>query len=335
MVFSVNQVRQLYVVKSVVGTAAAPATVGATAAEGAISMNQNKEKDLLWFTYKGVDGLTRSDIIPMKNILNYTVLTGADDVYKLKQKTVKLDADVNEGNPIAGEDYILRISISPYLGMSDEDVYIKYGAVHATAAMAEKPGLFYKKLAVSLFKNFSREPGKLFDFIINGKTITSVTNVNGVETLNDASGAITVDDTYADGVTIREVEQDWHLGTMPVTNVNFIVTPTTVTYNGDDVTWGTVTAADSDVTIKNGKKVADLEYFCMGERGDQYRNVGWPNVIPTKYLVDSTQSYDIMTIHYAYIGDNESPQKSEKDIVLVGSNADITKLKTQLTTLMG
>ena len=42
MVFSSNQVRQLYVVKSVVGTASVPETVGATAEIGTISMNQNK-----------------------------------------------------------------------------------------------------------------------------------------------------------------------------------------------------------------------------------------------------------------------------------------------------
>ena len=55
----------------------------------------------------------------------------------------------------------------------------------------------------------------------------------------------------------------------------------------------------------------------MGERGDQYRNMGWPNVIPTKYLVDPSKEYDVLNIHYFYQGDGISVQKSEKDIQIV------------------
>lgn len=62
----------------------------------------------------------------------------------------------------------------------------------------------------------------------------------------------------------------------------------------------------------------------MGERGDMYRNVGWPDVIPTKYLVDpeNADGYDVLEIHYAYKGGGENPQLSEKDIEVVGS-ADV------------
>jgi hypothetical protein len=61
----------------------------------------------------------------------------------------------------------------------------------------------------------------------------------------------------------------------------------------------------------------------MGERGDQYKNYGWPNVIPTKYMVDPTDKdgYDVINIHYSYVGSNESVQKSEKDIFIVVPNA--------------
>ena len=59
------------------------------------------------------------------------------------------------------------------------------------------------------------------------------------------------------------------------------------------------------------------EYFCMGERGDMYRGIGYPNNIPTTYLVDPTVKYNVIDIHYAYVGSNESVQKSEKTITLV------------------
>lgn len=55
----------------------------------------------------------------------------------------------------------------------------------------------------------------------------------------------------------------------------------------------------------------------MGERGDIYRNMGFPNVIPTTYLVDPTLEYNVVDIHYAYTGGNEEVQKSEKDITVV------------------
>ena len=66
--------------------------------------------------------------------------------------------------------------------------------------------------------------------------------------------------------------------------------------------------------------LADLEYFCMGARGDHYRMMGYPNVIKTKYLVDPDSKYDTLDIHYAFIDSNESVQKSEKDITLVCVN---------------
>lgn len=55
----------------------------------------------------------------------------------------------------------------------------------------------------------------------------------------------------------------------------------------------------------------------MGERGDMYRGIGYPNNIPTTYLVDPTVKYNVIDIHYAYVGSNESVQKSEKTITLV------------------
>lgn len=63
--------------------------------------------------------------------------------------------------------------------------------------------------------------------------------------------------------------------------------------------------------------MADLEYFGAGERGDIYRNVGFPNVINTTYLVDSAKKYNTLDLHYFYAGANEAVQKSEKDITLV------------------
>lgn len=342
--FSVNQVRQLYVVEKVQGTAkTTDGTVSESDKAGTIALKKDAEGKNLFFQYKGAANLMRSDLVNIDNILYAKAVSAKDPTQKhaFKQVTVKLDEDVNEGTPIGGQDYILRICINPYVGMSDEEPYFKYGAVHAVRNM--KPGKFYTILAASLYKNFSRELGKMLEFSINGKTVGRVkTDPDGTETLIDTTGAaITVVDTYADGVTISEVEQEWTRGIKEESFVNFEVTPTTVTYDGEEVKWGTVTVKtpDSSTTYRNNsRKIADLEYFCMGERGDQYRNIGWPNSIPTKYLVDSESEdgYNIFEIHYAYVGANEGPQRSEKDITIVcESTADLNKLIGQFKAASG
>ena len=321
--FSTNQVRQLYVAKTL-----KPSHVLASDTAGSIAVKNDTAKNHLYFEYKGADNLMRSDLIDIKNIL-YAKATDADDMaHELKAVTVTLDSEVNEGAPVAGQDYILRIAFKQYVGMSDEDQYFKYGMVHAYAGMnADK---FYKVLALSLAKNFSREVVPLIKIEVHSKAtkskrgfdsngymvVTPTTKDNGKSDATNPYYATNAIVTDIDNIRITEVEQPWRLGIMEQTPVYFTVQPTTITVNGDERIWGTVTEGTNG-TIGNSKKIADLEYFCMGERGDVYRNIGWPHNIPTTYLADPTVKYNVIDIHYAYVGSNEGVQKSEKTITLV------------------
>ncbi len=121
----------------------------------------------------------------------------------------------------------------------------------------------------------------------------------------------------------------------------FDVVPTTIYTGGDDVVWGTVTdatpakyvkkggsGADKDDlvlnsavvvgtnAVGNGQQIADLEWFCMGERGDQYRMKGWPHVIKTNYLVDPTQQYHVLELHYAFTDSGVNSYRTEKEITI-------------------
>lgn len=300
-VFSTNQVRQLYVAK-VLKTS----RVLASDTAGSIAVKNDTAKNHLYFEYKGADNLMRSDLIDVKNIL-YAKATDADDMaHELKAVTVTLDSEVNAA-PVAGQDYILRIAFKQYVGMSDEDQYFKYGMVHAYAGMTASD--FYKKLALSLAKNFSREVVPLVKFILTDSSDEAVP-VDATTKESSLTG------TYK-ALVIDEVEQPWRLGIMEQTPVYFEVQPVPVTVNGDERIWGKVEETDPAGIIANGKKIADLEYFCVGERGDMYRGIGYPNNIPTTYLVDPTVKYNVIDIHYAYVGSNESVQKSEKTITLV------------------
>lgn len=317
--FSVNQVRQLYV-----ATSLKTPHVLASDAAGSIAVKNDTVKSHLYFEYKGADNLMRSDLIDTKNILYAKATDATAMAHSLKSVTIALDSNVNGGAPVAGQDYILRIAFKQYVGMSDEDQYFKYGMVHAYAGMSASE--FYKVLAVSLAKNFSREIVPLIKIEI--KTASATTEVTPTTKVADLK------DTYT-GVVVTEVEQPWRLGVMAQTPVYFTVQSVPVTVNGDERHWATLTESTSG-SIGNGKTIADLEYFCMGERGDMYRQVGWPHNIPTTYLVDPTKTYCVFDIHYAYVGSNESVQKSEKTITIVcASKAELNKVITAFNTATG
>ena len=295
MTFSTNQVRHLYVVK---GT---QASVGTADTAGKLAVKADSAKSHLYFEYKSPGGLVRSDLIDIKNIIAAKATDATSLRRELGQVKVTLDSAVNGGLPVAGQDYLLRVAIRQFAGMSDEDQYFKHGLVRATAGMTAEQ--FYTKLKESLIMNFSREASKLFEFT------------------SDATG-----------VVITEVPQDWKLGVLAQVPVYFSVHPTTILVGGVDEVWGVVTSSHSGVYVGNGKNIADLEYFCMGERGDQYRNIGWPHVFETTYLVDPAAEYSVLDIHYAYVGSNEGVQKSERDITLVGSKADINTVIAAINT---
>ena len=341
-VFSTNQARHLYV-----ATAFKSTNVIASDAAGSIAVKADTAKNHLYFEYKGADNLMRSDLIDIKNILYAKAINADDMAHELKAVTVTLDSNVNSGAPVAGQEYILRIAFRQYVGMSEEDQYFKYGMVHAYTGMNADE--FYKVLALSIAKNFSREVVPLIKievhstatkskggFDSNGyMVVTPTTKDNGKSDTTNPYYATDTLVTDIDSIRITEVEQPWRLGVMAQTPVYFTVQSVPVTVNGDERHWATLTEGTSG-SIGNGKLIADLEYFCMGERGDIYRGVGFPNSIPTKYMVDASKKYYVLDIHYAYVGSNEAVQKSEKDITIVcADKAELNKIITAVNGATG
>lgn len=327
--FSTNQVRQLYVAEALKSP-----NVIATDAAGSIAVKADTAKTHLYFEYMGAGGMTRSDLIDIKNILYAKVIDADDLAHDLAKYKLTLDASVNGGIPVAGQDYILRIAFRNYIGLSEEDQYFKYGMVHAVADMTASD--FYKTLALSLVKNFNREEGGLLKFYLETGGADAGTVAGTPTEVTKDTKESTLTGTYT-GIVIEEAPQEWVLGVMEQVPVNFTLQPGTITASGDDRIWGTVKQVASTNSIPDGHKIADLEYFCMGERGDVYRMVGFPNVIRTKYLVNPDTKYNVIDIHYAYVGPNESVQKSEKDITIVvpkvgAANSASNKLANDIIT---
>jgi len=301
MTISTNQNRHLYVASAVQNTKANVATTGDIYVE---VINDGLEKEL-YFLYKGADTTLKSDRIQLKNLSYAKAISAEDMLSPLKSVKVTL----NEA-PVVGQDYVLRIDFRQFYGMGEEDQYFKDVAVHVTSDITDAKK-FFDAMKSALNLAFSREVGATKDA---NPYLAFATGGSG------AAGYL----------TITEKEQDWNLGTMAQERVLFDVNPTTILVNGVDTIWGTV----EDITpttdlvagvnaIGNGKKIADLEYFCAGERGDIYRNVGWPNVIPTTYLVDPSKQYAVLELHHAFTDTGVNSYKSEKDITIVAEDPNV------------
>lgn len=326
-VFSVNQATHFYVAKSKVDD------VNKTSALGAIAIKKDQD-GCVYIKHKGFGGVSRTDLIDPKNVMHINLATADSLVPKYKKVTVKLNSAVGI---VPGQDYVLNAEIRQYIGMSDENIYTKYGVVHATANM--NASQFYEQMAISLVSNFKRDIYPLFVIELVGATkdIAGVkVDKNGTRSLIDASGA-KITGTFT-GLTISEAAQEWSLGIKQQVPVLFDIMSSTINKDGEEVVWGDVAESVQKVTnakygsINNGKRIADLEYFHMGERGDQYRKIGWPDYINTQYMVDATQGYNVLNVHYSFVGSNESVQKSEKDLMVVSTDATIlAAIKSAIT----
>ena len=309
--FNVNQVRHFYVAKSFNETLADLASVNIVGAAG----------KFLHLEQKTSGGVVASDLIDV-NKVKYAKKTTADSMKRgLITKRVELSADVNSGNVIPGEDYLLRLTVRNYLSLSDDSFYTKHGVVRGVRGMTASD--FYMAMANSLLLNFGREDKTLFNFYLIDDTDARVPVTAKITT-----------GTYK-ALEVEEAEQDWIRGTKQSDPVNFDMQAATVLdTDGLELVWGNVTKEPAVAFVKNGKKICDMEYFYKGDRGDIYRGVGFPNAIPGEYFGDPAVEYTTIDVHYYYEGDNESPQKSEKTLTIAcPSSAIADQIATKMETL--
>lgn len=320
MTFSTNQNRQFYVIteNGTVGEAKTLFKDDETTKKAAVgtmgikTMDNGCSKDI-FFIYKGVDTTMRTDLINSKKI-DYIKVTKAADM-AMPLKSTKVSLDKNE-ELILGQDYVLRIVFKQFYGQSENDIYVKDVAVHVTSALKKNVAEFYKAMVNSLNLAFARELGA-----------------------TKKSNPYLDFKAEADGIVITEKPQPWRLGLESQKPVNFEVQPTTVYDGVSDILWATKegggiidkTPKKAEIkvgenAIGNGHTIADLEWFCMGERGDQYREIGYPTYIPTKYLVDPEKEYNVLDIHYHFTDSGVNSYHSEKEITIVSS--DEAKIKT-------
>lgn len=301
-VFTNNQVRHFYVVNNVTNeTPSKEDSIGTIYATGSF-IDPKSGVAGKYYKYKDATGnITRTDLV---NNVTYVKLTPGSKVeHKAKIATITMDKD-----PIVGQDYVVKVLVKNYVGMSDIYQLIKDGA--ARALTTNKADLL-KALAVSLFRNMSREIVP-FVSIGNGTNVINKVDKTGKPLTENGTEV-----TFTTSIVLTELEQPQTVGKFNKQPVNYEVFFGTIKENGIETNeWATVNYTDGSVIISSGDIAAEMEWFYMGNRGDMYRGIGYPNNIDTKYLVDPSAEYNFIDIHYSYIGANESVQKSEKDLTL-------------------
>ena len=210
---------------------------------------------------------------------------------KYKTITVALNGAVKEG-----ADYIVRVSYPEVAGLGIEGWTTKTAVAHAAAGMDAED--IYEELAKALEVAFA------------------------------ADGVLEVDTTGGLRVYAADATALYKRGVRPVVLPDFKVEAGLI----EGSAWATVTTGVlSGRVVKGGYALAEMEYFAMGERGDQYRMMGWPDVIPTDYKVVPENEYDVLVVHYAYKGANEGDYKSEKDLIIAGAKGALDTLAKNIS----
>lgn len=304
--FSTNQVKHLYVAKAVDSNLDSVGDIKFIAAgDGQIAAK-----------YVGNDGVVRTDIIDLATLKGKAVKASSMSEY-LKS------AYIASSSAVAGQQYILKVTVDMFGGMSYEDkgfIFADYKAKSGDAAEDVLAGL-----AVNLAKNASKAAyNKLINVYVTtaasaSTALTLGTNLWAVSDRDDEATVAAYGSLTA--IIIEAAEQPWLLGRAPYEKLYFSVAADPIISSGLETAWAQITydAAHPSDMIRNSKKIADLEYFCMGERGDIYRNVGWPNSFEFKPMVnpEAQYGYHVIELVYAYQGDAEDIQKSPKEIVIV------------------
>lgn len=232
----------------------------------------------------------RSDLIPVGGVKEVRLVDAGALQIVPKVKTVTINSVV------AGQDYIVRLTCQRGLDGSGTKV-IFTGLGRATSSSTATT--VAAEIAEALNKTQLHQPSKYF-------------------VATAAAGVI----------TITPSDPDWLLGqfqlTAPSIEVSFAPI---IDANGNTVyDWATV--AESDGTaISDGKVIADLEYFALGELGAD--DVHGCNIISAdvKKTVVPGSAYHVLSVQYYRTLPNDGVQKSERTLILVGTTKPTTLAK--------
>lgn len=348
-VFPANQVRHMYIVKNKMTPAAIkaltagstypnPTQAGSTAlsawanfdypangAPGIVSGANAQPADAFQFLYVNAHGqLIHSDVI-WRNSIRSVRLTPAEKL-RIKQPTyrVKLDTTNSEDapfftansiTPAAGDGniYYLHIEFQGFQNASDEEFYTK------DIAFEWKTGKWCDA-AIAAIKNAFEYEHNMYNNLI------SVVNPNASSQSDDGK---TFEIWSNEGTWVRGLHSNKPTQmrvSAPQIEVHSVAnlesTPGADKYRVRICGTSENITATTTHTLGNGKNTADLEWYSMGERADQHRMNGYPNYVPTDYMVtDVSKEYDYLDVHFFFEQEGVPGDKSEKVLTLAMERA--------------
>lgn len=325
MNFSTNQVLQLYVLDNASSTVSENVEASQTATKGVQIRVLHKDGTVeACDVINALVGRVPADT----DIVNGTTSGCPVDTVKTKAGIITAAA----GTIAAGEEYIISLT---FRGFGQEDVIIKTISAKAPSTTAAD---LYEALAKSAWVQRGIEVEPLYDLYDGAKHKIVAYDKAAGKLKYDNSGTLT-NAVFTNGFIIAEAVPFWKLGSFPETLATVEIGSAPVVVSGVERNdwlvvssagtgdgWGEVSSVS--VSLDNTRKLADLELFCKGERGNSDALANWPdNISPDLYIVPTNPrgaSYSstplfVLSVHAAFVGANDEVQKSEKDLVFVSS----------------
>ena len=311
--FNTNQTRNLYVALAIDSNVDTNGDIALkTAATGE-----------MFFSYKNGDGiLTRSDTFDPKKVVSVTKATAASMATKLKMHTVAVDTTAVTLANLIGKTVSLVVTFHQ-VGDYDEASTISFVAsVVGNSTNTASATAFHKALAIAIAKALPKQYSSFLKVFSNGTQVLPTTPESSV------TGA-------AAGVVLVEAAQKYVRGKLSGEPVPFSVAFKLHSSNDEDIVWGTDTIADSNITgnliVPANYALADLEYFALGERGDEYRGFNYPNDYTPTYLINpNSGTYNVLSVQFYWNGNAENVQKSPRLIQVAAPATDSNDIVTTL-----
>ena len=308
-----NQVRHMYVGQAPEGTVTSMATLVSTGvANDFLLLGKDGDAvsaggDFKLFQKDALGNIISSDTIKADNVLDVRSVAYTAAV----NKEVAISALTVDANSL----YTVNIEIQGHGSLSPEDTYLKQG--YYKASSGDDQEAIVDGLILSLNRNFAREAGS---------TLTTNNSFEFNKTGSGAAAALVItgkaDDHSFDGDKKIQVYNDF-------------------TVDISCTTYPTVTIAQGGSKgVGTGHQVVEMEHYLLGERGDTYRQNGYPHNIVGPALVSSASgSYDIIEVSYYDEGRNEA-KKSKKTLTIAiptaaVPNANVNGVIADLNTILG
>lgn len=306
--FNTNQTRNFYVA-------------------GAIDANVDTNLDIavkhtdkeIFFSYRNADGiLTRSDLIPIKNVVSLKKTAAADMARPLDAHVVTVDTNAVTLSSLVGKTLDIMITVHGLFDYDESNSLTFTASVIGNSTNTATAAALHKDIALAVAKAMPKALN------VDGYPVIKVYSSGSEVTANTAAADVT---GSASGVVLVQGIQKYVRGKLSGEPCIFSVAFRLADGNVGDIVWGkdvvsTVAAVNTaqttsiaPVAVPGNYALADLEFFALGERGDVYRGFNYPNNYETTYSINPfSGDYNVLTIEFFWQGGAENVQKSPRMI---------------------